>query len=76
VHITPFFARYLPATFLMEYMTKRNEGYITLGNSKDTSEFCCECLKDWWMKYGRINYPNTSSILILADGGGSNSNRH
>ena len=28
------------------------------------------------MKYGRINYPNASSILVLADGGGSNSSRH
>jgi len=28
------------------------------------------------MKYGRINYPNISSILVLADGGGSNSSRH
>jgi len=58
------------------YDLKRNEGYMTLGNSRDTSEFCCECLKDWWMKYGRINYPNASSILALADGGGSNSSRH
>ena len=58
------------------YDTKRNEGYITLGNSKDTSEFCCECIKDWWMNYGKINYPNASSILVLADGGGSNSSRH
>jgi len=58
------------------YDTKRNEGYITLGNSKDTSEFCCECIKDWWMNYGNIHYPNADSILTLADGGGSNSSRH
>jgi hypothetical protein len=58
------------------YDTKRNEGYITLGNSKDTSEFCCECIKDWWINYGRIYYPDASSILALADGGGSNSSRH
>jgi hypothetical protein len=58
------------------YDTKRNEGYITLGNSKDTSEFCCECIKDWWMNYGKIYYPKASSILVLADGGGSNSSRH
>lgn len=58
------------------YDTKRNVGYMTLGNSKDTSEFCCECMRDWWMKHGRIHYPNASSILVLADGGGSNSSRH
>jgi hypothetical protein len=58
------------------YDIKRNEGYITLGNSRDTSEFNCECIKDWWMKYGRFQYPNASSILVLADGGGSNSSRY
>ena len=58
------------------YDIKLNKGYITLGNSKDTSEFCCECLRDWWLKDGRSNYPNASSILVLADGGGSNSSRH
>jgi len=58
------------------YDVKRNEGYITFGTSKDTSEFCCECIKDWWMNHGRYNYPSADSILALADGGGSNSSRH
>ena len=58
------------------YDLRMNVGYITLGNSKDTSEFCCECIKDWWINHGQINYPNTTSILALADGGGSNSSRH
>lgn len=58
------------------YDLKRNEGYMTLGISKDTSEFCCDCIKDWWDNYGKTNYPLASSILVLADGGGSNSSRH
>ena len=58
------------------YDIKLNEGYITLGNSKDTSEFNCACIKDWWTNYGSNNYPNANSILVLADGGGSNSSRH
>jgi hypothetical protein len=58
------------------YDLKLNEGYITLGTSKDTSEFSCECIKDWWDNVGKYNYPNANSILILADGGGSNSSRH
>jgi hypothetical protein len=49
---------------------------MTLGTSKDTSEFCCECIKDWWNLYGKYFYSEASSILILADGGGSNSSRH
>lgn len=58
------------------YDLRMNVGYITLGNSKDTSEFCCECIRDWWINHGQINYPNADSILALADGGGSNSSRH
>src|SRR5664280_1582940 len=58
------------------YDLKRNEGYITLGTSKDTSEFCCDCIKDWWKKYGKENDPGSNSVLTLADGGGSNSSRH
>jgi len=58
------------------YDLKRNEGYITLGTSKDTSEFCMDCIKTWWQTKGQALYPEASSILILADGGGSNSSRH
>jgi Rhodopirellula transposase DDE domain len=58
------------------YDTQRNEGYMRLGTSKDTSEFACDCIKDWWERYGKHLYPKATSILILADGGGSNSSRH
>ena len=58
------------------YDLMRNEGYMILGNSRDTSEFGCACFKNWWMNHGRFNYPNATSILVLADGGGSNSSRH
>jgi len=58
------------------YDLKRNEAFVTLGTTKDTGEFCCDCLVDWWNEYGKKQYPNATSILILADGGGSNSSRH
>src|SRR5665647_1747402 len=58
------------------YDLKLNEGYITLGTSKDTSEFCCDCIRDWWENCGKENYSEADSILTLADGGGSNSSRH
>lgn len=54
---------------------KLNEAYMTIGTSKETSEFWCDCFKDWWNEYGRENYPNATEILILVDGGGSNSSR-
>lgn len=49
---------------------------MTLGTSHDTSEFCCDTIKYWWEKHGKQNYPNATSILLLADGGGSNSSRY
>jgi hypothetical protein len=58
------------------YDIKRNEGYMTLGMSHDTSKFCCDCIKNWWKMYGMYYYAKASTILILADGGGSNSSRH
>lgn len=58
------------------YDLKRNEGYICLGISNDTSEFACDSIEDWWRDHGKANYPNADSILILCDGGGSNSSRH
>jgi hypothetical protein len=54
------------------YDLKLNRGYIHLGTSHDTSEFACECLKDWWERFGRAAYPGAKSILLLCDGGGSN----
>jgi rRNA-processing protein FCF1 len=58
------------------YDIKENKGYINIGISKDTSEFVCDSLRNWWYNEGRYNYPNATSILALCDGGGSNSSRH
>jgi hypothetical protein len=53
-----------------------NVGYIQLGTSHDTSEFACDSFRTWWYTYGRVHYPQATSILVLCDGGGSNSSRH
>lgn len=47
-----------------------------MGSSKDTSEFACDCIKSWWTTVGAYLYPLAKCILILCDGGGSNSSRH
>jgi len=54
------------------YDMKQNRGYIHLGTSHDTSEFACDCLKDWWERFGHAAYPGAKSLLVLCDGGGSN----
>lgn len=58
------------------YDLRQNIGYLHLGTSKETSEFACDCLRNWWLKHGQVVYPQATSILLLCDGGGSNSSRH
>lgn len=58
------------------YDLRLNIGYIQLGISRDTSEFACDSLRYWWYTFGQHRYPHAISILLLCDGGGSNSSRH
>jgi hypothetical protein len=55
------------------YDVKRNDGHVNLGTSHDTGEFACESIEHWWEEKGRSLYPHAKSILLLCDGGGSNS---
>lgn len=59
------------------YDLARNEGYIHLNTSHDTSEFCCDSIALWWERHGRQHYPDARRLLLLCDGGGGNAaNRH
>jgi hypothetical protein len=58
------------------YDLKLNIGYVQLGISHDTSEFACDSFRHWWYTHGKQNYPHASAILVLCDGGGSNSSLH
>jgi hypothetical protein len=57
------------------YDLQRNQGYVTLGTSHDTSEFACDSLRQWWQTDGQALYAEADSLLLLGDGGGSNSAR-
>lgn len=57
------------------YDVGKNRGHITLGTSHETSEFACESLERWWTTEGRKDYPQATRLLLLCDGGGSNSAR-
>ena len=57
------------------YDLTQNLGYVHIGTSHDTSEFACDSIGHWWVNYGCILYPAATSILLLCDGGGSNSSR-
>lgn len=58
------------------YDLARNEGYIQIGTSHDTSEFACDSLRHWWRHHGCVHYPDLKYLLLLCDGGGSNSSRY
>ena len=58
------------------YDTALNKAYTTIGTSRDTSEFACDSIRHWWNNYGKSLYLYATSILMLMDGGGSNSSRH
>lgn len=53
----------------------KNSAHIHIGTSCDTSDFATDSIKAWWMNKGKQDYPNATSILVLVDGGGSNSSR-
>ena len=51
----------------------RNEASLHLNSSRDTSELACESIELWWREQGREHYPHADELLVLCDGGGSNS---
>jgi hypothetical protein len=48
-------------------------GFVHLNTSHDTSELACDSLAMWWEEQGRAAYPRAKKLLLLCDGGGSNS---
>lgn len=55
------------------YDVSRNEAALHLNTSHDTTAFACESIELWWREQGQAVYPKTDELLILCDGGGSNS---
>ncbi len=57
------------------YDLAANVGWVSVGTDHDTSEFAVESIRRWWRNMGRRTYPAATSLLITADGGGSNASR-
>jgi hypothetical protein len=57
------------------YDLARNSGFVNVGTDHDTGEFAVASIRGWWRNEGCILYPNAQSLLITADGGGSNGSR-
>ena len=52
-----------------------NVGWVSVGIDHDTAAFAANAIRSWWRLMGRERYPNARSLLITADGGGSNGSR-
>ena len=57
------------------YDVAGNRGWVSVGTDHDTAEFATETIHRWWRNMGSPAYPKAKELLILADGGGSNSSR-
>jgi len=57
------------------YEVLKNNGFVNIGTSHDTSEFAVESIRQWWKNIGKRNYKPAKELLICADSGGSNASR-
>jgi hypothetical protein len=57
------------------YDLHKNEAWVSVGISHDTAEFAVETVRTWWTEMGAPAYPHATSLVITADGGGSNGYR-
>jgi hypothetical protein len=57
------------------YDISANMGWVSVGVDHDTAEFAVQTLMRWWENMGVELYPEARKLLVVADGGGSNSSR-
>ena len=57
------------------YDLANNEGWVSVGIDHDTAEFAVNAIRRWWTRMGRHRFPRARTLLITADGGGSNGPR-
>ena len=57
------------------YDVTANVGWVSVGTDHDTAVFAVATIRDWWCTMGQTTYPAAGSLLITADGGGSNGHR-
>jgi hypothetical protein len=57
------------------YDVTTNTGWVSLGIDHDTAEFAVNAVRRWLRVVGSVRYPDAETLLITADGGGSNGSR-
>jgi len=57
------------------YDLTADEGWVSVGITRDTATFAVNTILSWWQQLGKERYPNARTLTITADCGGSNSSR-
>ena len=57
------------------YDIENDEGWVSVGDTADTSSFAVETIRRWWYSMGQSRFPDAHKLLITADAGGSNGHR-
>ena len=57
------------------YDCGENKAWVNVGIDHDTAEFAVQSIRQWWIQMGKETYSTATSLLITADGGGSNGSR-
>ena len=57
------------------YDIGNDEGWVSVGDVADTSEFAVEAIRRWWNSVGKARFPKATTLTITADAGGSNGYR-
>jgi hypothetical protein len=57
------------------YDITENQGWVSVGITRDTSQFAVSSIRNWWSEMGKEAYPYAEELMITADSGGSNGYR-
>ena len=57
------------------YDITENNGWVSVGITRDTSQFAVSSIRNWWNEMGKEAYPHAEELMITADSGGSNGYR-
>jgi hypothetical protein len=57
------------------YDLTAEEGWVSVGITRDTASFAVNTIISWWQHLGKARYPHATTLTITADSGGSNSPR-
>ena len=57
------------------YDLAANSGWVAVGQDGDTAAFAVATISRWWTTVGSPAYPQATTLLLIADAGGSNGYR-